>query len=270
MVTRLAGGLEVTGKGWGCTCPEALSGSLPHSAGTRAQPLHPGCPCSQPGPWNTPPLSLAVFPVLLFCHPRTAHPAPTPRPLWVPTGCFSAQGTSCSWGRTGFRALGSPCCAVVCVAVSQPYWVGRGCAAPRPEGPQQEPQPRQRQGGAPGNSRVRLCASSSLGWECLRLAWEASGQRGGLCGVASRGRPCLRRPRRGPSPEQGCLNPLNKARPHPEPLPTFAESLGLRMWGGRPPPGGSVQGPPGSSAWARALQLCHILFSPFRLQTQSR
>lgn len=147
---------------------------------------------------------------------------------------------------------------------------GTWLCSPTARGASAGPQPRQRQGGAPGTARVRLCAPSFLGWECLRLAWEASGQRGGLCGVASGGRPCLRRPRRGPSPQQGCLSPLTQARPHQEPLPTFAESLGLRMWGARPPLGGSVQGPPGFSAWARALQLCHILFSPFRLQTQSR
>lgn len=45
--------------------------------------------------------SLTVLPVLPSCHPGTAQPAPTPRPLRVPAGCFSAQGTAAPAGGAG-------------------------------------------------------------------------------------------------------------------------------------------------------------------------
>lgn len=46
-----------------------------------------------PHPWTALPASFAVFPT----SPGTARPAPTPRPLRVPAGRFSAQGTGRSW-----------------------------------------------------------------------------------------------------------------------------------------------------------------------------
>lgn len=57
----------------------------------------PQDPSAQLEPVSCPPSSLAVFPVLPARHPGTALPAPTPRPLRVPAGRFSAQGTDCSW-----------------------------------------------------------------------------------------------------------------------------------------------------------------------------
>lgn len=244
----------------GLRLPRALSGSLPCRAGGQAQRPHPGCPCSQPGPWNAPPLSLAVFPVLLFCHPRTAHPAPTPRPLWVPTGCFSAQGTSCSWGGRGSGHMGAPAMQL-CVlqswcwcepAMPGGMWLcsptargGRGSRTPC--GASQDPQPRQRQGGHQGTTGVRLHASF-LSWECSRLAWGASGQRGGLCGVASTG-PSMSQE----AWERTGLAPLTFPRaglPQP-PKPGMSLSrapshLGRNLWtedvGSQAPPGGGVQG----------------------------
>lgn len=81
--------------------PEAggqRAGCLPVQGGQRGRRglgwRPPGQSCWRE-PWNAFPLPLAVFPALPSCRPRTARPAPTPGPLRVPAGRFSAQGTGC-------------------------------------------------------------------------------------------------------------------------------------------------------------------------------
>lgn len=65
------------------------------------------------------------------------------------------------------------------------------------------------------------------------------------------GHPRHRRPQRGmglllsSSPEQGCLSLLTWACPHPERLPTIADTLGQRVWEVSPPPRWQGAGPPG-------------------------
>lgn len=75
----------------------------------RARPSAPAQDAQVPSkaPGTPLPPSLAVFPALPSGRPRTARPAPTPRPLWIPAGCFSAQGTSCS--REGVGMVGRGC-----------------------------------------------------------------------------------------------------------------------------------------------------------------
>lgn len=189
-------------------------------------------------------------------------------------------------GWDGVQGTWEPCCAVVCVVIlvlvraSHPGGDGavqphgqRGLGAPiLPEGPQPDPQPRQWPGlvGHQGAAVVRFHGSLFL------RAWGASGQRGGLCGVVNVGPSVLQEApeRNGPFPlilpraglPQPCDPGVSSSRaPSHRCRSPWAEGVGSQA-----PAGGRVQGPLGSSAWARALQLCHILFSPFRLQTQSR
>lgn len=267
--------------------------SLPPSAGVTgwgpegwARRPCPGRPSVQQGPSEAPgmplPPSLAVFPALPSSRPRTARPAPTPRSLWIPAGCFSAQGTSCSqeggghggWGLQDRPAPSQPSpsrgsssrLARGCVC-RDPGWPPRGlhlsAEHPDPWGP--------------------LCPTGpgERGFARSHLLLAALGV--GVWMAAAQGHPRCRRPRqeapptpqdqglgllRSPGLRRGCLGPWGSPWPRHVDQEPFQKPPDRIWWDSRPPLGGawglSCRLGVGPAKSSRALSV-----SPLRLQTHS-